>query len=167
MEDINYFKIDGLDIEYPIHILINGRRWNFKAEYEKKIKSDNIPDVNHKLFDLLVDIGYFEGLQIIKKVPFIVTDDIRIKGDKRTYYIADYLIPKLNFIIILTNKIDISMKTPRVKYMEPTLRKLGYDVLVIQDLYDNPRLSEYLVGLKSSFKFRTNPEIIIQPHYFK
>lgn len=162
----NYFMINDLPIQYPIHILINGRNWNFQSEYIKKIKSLAC-DTNHKLFNLLVDTGFFNSVSTVyKNIPFIVTDDIRVKGDKRTYYIVDYFIPNLNLVIILNNKAEIALKTPKIKYLKSSMYALGLDVIEITDLDQIEDLGSYMNGFKNSLLFRSKPEHIIYPRYF-
>lgn len=165
----NYFMIDDLPIRYPIHILINGRNWNFQSEYLKKIRSLTC-DTSHKLFDLLVDTEFFSEIgKVYKNIPFIVTDDIRVKGDKRTYYIVDYFIPSMNLIVVLNNKTEIALKTPKVKYLKSTMYSLGYDVIEINDLDKVENLGSYMNGFKNSLSFRSkpDPDEYIYPIYFK
>ena len=167
MENNNYFVIDDLSIQYPIYVRINDRNWNFKAEYLKKVKSIT-EDLDHKMFNLAKDLGYFNEIgKIYSNIPFLVTDDIRVKGDKRTYYIVDYFIPNLNLAILLYNKVETSLKTPKVRYLKGTLYNLGYDVLELNNISSMDDLAGYLKGLKFSLSMRTKPEVLITPKYFK
>lgn len=167
METANYFKLEGLDIEYPIYVNSNGRKWNFKAEYLKKMKTMTY-DLNHKLMDLVIGIGFFNEIgKVFSNVPILVTSDIRVPGDKRSYYIVDYFIPRMNLMLLLTNKTEKALSTPKSKYLKDTLYNLGYDVIELQDLESKLNLSEYLLGLKKSIQLRSVPEEIIYPRYFK
>lgn len=161
----NYFKIDDLDIEYPIHLAINGRKCNFKSEYEKKVKTLGF-DVSHKMLNLLVDTGFFNDSKVYKNIPFLVTDDIRVKGDKRTYYIADYYIPEKNTVILLFNNTEISLKTPKYKYLKDTLYSLGYNVIVLEELSEMNNLPSYLLSLRNNMEFLTIDKVIY-PTYFR
>lgn len=162
MSENNYFKIDGLDIEYPIHVVTNGRKWNFYSEYNKRVSS-KITDTDHMLMDLLVDTGFFsvvnDKFNVVKDVPVLVTDKVRMIGDKRSYYIIDYVIPALKLAIIMMNDVDKSLKTPKYKYLEPTLYNIGFDVIVLSNLSSKgSQLGEYMVGLRNSLSFRTVSE---------
>lgn len=166
----NYFKIDDLDIEYPIHISYhgNGRRWNFKSEYEKVIKA-RVPDISHIVIDALVDTDFFSPSKVYKNIPFLVTDDIRVKGDKRSYYLVDYFIPSINTIILLITNLDMKMKSPKFKYLSEMLGKMGYNVFILDPSNFNPSepsAVKYLKSLRNTFSFITVDKVIY-PKYFK
>lgn len=159
----NYFKIDDLGIEYPIHLTINGRKWNFKAEYQKKLKEI---EKSRNVVDLLIDTKYFLDFKVYRSIPFIVTDDIKVKGDKKRYYIADYFFPNYNLVVM--NNMEGSTKN---KYMEKTMNNLGYDFIELPILKlgetDYHELLRYVNGFRTSLRFRTVPPSLILPKYFE
>lgn len=168
MED-NYFKLDDLDIEYPIHLTINGRKWNFKSDYLKKVKSlIEAKDNTHKLFNVFRELGSF-NVKLYEYVPFLVTDDIRSKGDKRTYYVVDYFVPEAG--IILINSTDYLGGTAKTKSrLVPTLSNLGYTILRLHDVDDMEvsNIVKYLTGLNTTFQLKMDStEEFKLPKYFK
>lgn len=161
----NYFKIDDLEVQYPIYLMINGRKWNFKSEYQKKLKEI---DQCRSVMDLLIDTGFFLGHKVYRSVPFLVTEEIRVKGDKRKYYIADYFFPNYNLIVM--NYIDEDSKK-KMKHFEQTMTNIGYDVVYLPPLVfgemDYMELVNNVKGFRTSLRFRTVPETKVLPKYFK
>lgn len=159
----NYFKVADLNIEYPIFLKINGRNWNFFREYEKKLKElEKNKDPNHKLFDLARDLDLFKGIEMYENIPFLVTSDIRCDKDNRRYYIVDYLIPKLNTVIILVS----DKNKNKIRKMKDTLANLGLNVMEVNNLENKTRIGEYLKSLSLSLKFMTEDEMKY-PKYFE
>lgn len=162
----NYFKIDKLDIEYPIYLESNGKKWNFLAEYKKRLKSPK--DNAHKLMEVLIKLGYF-NFKIVPDVPFLVTDGIRVPGDKRSYYMVDYYIPDFNIVVVINNEFSNKLSPKLVNNMKSTLSNLGFEVLSLKlNADDSPEnIAKVINGFNTSMKFRTPPSEIVKVRYFK
>lgn len=168
-----YFKIDGIDINYPVHLVTNGVTWNFRSEYDKRrniCKSVSLRDTPHLIMDLMIDVGLFSyrGIKVVKEVPLIITDDVRAPGEKKRYYIVDYMIPDYNMIVLLTNSFKKSLGKKSAELMRKTLSNMGYDVVEMSLNYDDmDKISNIIRGFLSSFSYRTRPEVRVIPDYSK
>lgn len=164
------FRIDGLDIIYPVHVTAYGTRWNFYSEYLKRLRSAEVEkDTPHTVMDTLIDLGVFssKGINVVKNVPLIITKDVRISNDRR-YYMVDYMIPEYNMVIILTNPFKKSLNGKSLDIMKKTISKIGYDVIEL-DLNQKPnsydKMINLLKGFLASFDFRTVPDKKVIPNY--
>lgn len=158
----NYFQIGDFELQYPIHLVLNGRKWNFKAEYEKK--ANKLYSDTKTEFDLALDLGFLSDIKFYRFIPFIVTDDVRVAKDKRTYYIADYFFPEFN-LVMMNHEFKVSSSS---RYLKQTLRNLGYEVMELPDftaLSYEGRL-KWLKGFKTSMSFRTKLDTVL-PKYFE
>lgn len=104
---INYLEIFTIpDIwwqTYPIyHVSARGNMFSLKSilypnsRSSKKYTRKNQlihRSLQAKLFDCLLNIGYFEPLMVAKEFPFVIQNNNRFPGQKGSYYLADAFFP--------------------------------------------------------------------------
>jgi hypothetical protein len=54
-----------------------------------------------KIFDSIINIGYWEPLTIFREFPVIIQNSLRLDGQKRMYYMMDYYFPELKLAVEL------------------------------------------------------------------
>lgn len=48
-----------------------------------------------KIFDALVNVGYFEPLVVVREFPIIIQNHLRLSEQEGSYYLCDYFFPTL------------------------------------------------------------------------
>lgn len=54
-----------------------------------------------KIFDSIINIGYWEPLIIFREFPIVIQNSLRLDGQKRMYYMMDYYFPELRLAVEL------------------------------------------------------------------
>lgn len=54
-----------------------------------------------KIFDALINVGYFNPLPVIKEFPIIIQNTLRLPGQDGMWYLGDYFFPTMNLIVEL------------------------------------------------------------------
>lgn len=96
---------------YPIYLISkSGRITNFKAiiypsttsakKYTRK-KQLKFRSSQAKIFDSLINIGYFDPLIVYREFPIPVQNKYRLEGQYRLYYMLDYYFPELKLAVEL------------------------------------------------------------------
>lgn len=108
---------------YPVYLISNtGKLVNFKSivypsptsvkRYTRK-KQLRFRSQQAKIFDALINVGYFDPLIVYREFPIPVQNCYRLEGQKRLYYICDYYFPTLNLIVELDSDYhDNQVKDP-------------------------------------------------------
>jgi hypothetical protein len=88
-----------------------------------------------RIFDALINVGYFDPLIVYKEFPIPIQNCYRLDGQKRLYYICDYYFPTLNLVVELDSDYhDSQIKDPdaiRDNYIRSVH---GLDIFRIRDL---------------------------------
>lgn len=72
-----------------------------------------------KIFDAIINIGYFNPLMVIKEFPIIIQNSRRLKDQVGSYYYLDYYFPNLNICVELDSDLHKESKdTIRDRYLE-------------------------------------------------
>lgn len=84
-----------------------------------------------KIFDALINVGYFEPLTVIREFPVIIQNHLRPEGMDGGYFLIDYYIPNLSLAIELDSDLHSDEKDKaRDKYLEG----IGIEVFRIRNL---------------------------------
>lgn len=96
---------------YPVYLISrSGRITNFKSviypspssckKYTRK-KQLKFRSQQAKIFDSIINIGYFDPLTVYREFPIPVQNRYRLKEQYRLYYILDYYFPELKLAVEL------------------------------------------------------------------
>lgn len=118
------------EILYP-----NGGRSAKKYTRSKQLK---IRSTQARMFDMLINIGYWEPLLVVREFPIIIQNHLRLPGLDGGYFLLDYFFPTLSLAIELDSdyhKDDkdvardeymkkLGIRTFRIRYLErPDVQK--------------------------------------------
>lgn len=127
---------------FPVYLKNrNGRTTNFKSiiypspgsckKYTRR-KQLSKRSFQAKIFDALINIGYFEPLTVYREFPVPVQNYYRLPGQTRLYYILDYYFPNLSLAVELDSDLHDDQKDGlRDEYLE---KAHGIQVFRIKDL---------------------------------
>lgn len=108
---------------FPVYTINkSGKLTNFKAviypspssvkRYTRK-KQLKKRSLQAKIFDALINVGYFNPLPVYREFPIPIQNKYRLEGQKRLYYIIDYYFPTLNLAVELDSDYhDDQIKDP-------------------------------------------------------
>ncbi len=144
MDYRNNFFIPGIDfMSFPEYAISkSGKIVNFKAivypnprsakKYTRK-KQLSFRSQQAKLFDFLINIGYFNPFTVIREMPIIIKNSQRIEGlDKGLFFLCDYYIPEVKLAIELDSEYHSEEKDKiRDKFLKEAY---GIDTFRIRDL---------------------------------
>lgn len=86
-----------------------------------------------KIFDAIVNIGYFDPLTVWTEFPVIITNNKRLPGQSGSYYLLDYYFPDLRLAVELDSDLHNPEKDMiRDKFL---LEKYGIATIRITDLH--------------------------------
>ena len=90
---------------YPVYsISQSGVLFNFKSViYPSEVSAKKFTrkkQLSHrslqaKIFDALINVGYFEPLTVIREYPIVVQNHLRLEGQTGSFYLCDYFFPTL------------------------------------------------------------------------
>ena len=118
------------EILYP-----NGGRSAKKYTRSKQLK---IRSTQARMFDMLINIGYWEPLPVVREFPIIIQNHLRLPELEGGYFLLDYFFPTLSMAIELDSdyhKSDkdivrdeymkkLGIRTFRIRYLErPEVQK--------------------------------------------
>ena len=130
---------------YPVYLVSNsGKLVNFKSiiypsstsvkKFTRK-KQLRFRSQQARIFDALINVGYFDPLIVYKEFPIPIQNCYRLDRQKRLYYICDYYFPTLNLVVELDPDYhDSQIKDPdaiRDNYIRSVH---GLDIFRIRDL---------------------------------
>lgn len=128
---------------YPVYSVSGkGRIFNLKAiiypsatsikRFTRK-KQLRFRSLQAKIFDAIINIGYFDPLTVYKEFPIVIQNHLRIPGQKGSVYYLDYYIPELKLAIELDSELHkddkdqirdeyllsrLGIKTYRIRHLE-------------------------------------------------
>lgn len=153
-----YFVFPDLPILYPVYgISETGKLVNFKAiayptpRSRKRFTRQKqlvFRSLQAKIFDAIIEIGFFKPLTVWKEFPIIIQNSQRLPGQVGLFYYLDYYIPELHIAIELDSDLhNKELDNIRDIY----LNNLGITVYRIMDLQkplvqkkEFPKLVEFL-----------------------
>ncbi len=141
---INYketFTFPDIPILYPTYVLSeSGKVMNFKSisyptpKSKKKFTRNKQlmqRSLQAKIFDALINIGYFDPLLIYREFPIVIQNSLRLPNQSGMYYYLDYYFPELHLAV----ELDSDLHNPeKDKIRDNYLNNLGIIVFRIQDL---------------------------------
>jgi hypothetical protein len=160
-KEINYsetFVFPGIDVVYPVYAISeSGKIINFKSvSYPnprsiKKFtrqKQLRYRSLQAKIFDAIINIGYFNPLTVWVEFPVVIQNSLRLPGQTGTYYYLDYYFPEVRVAVELDSDFHDPLKDAiRDQYLRnigiETFRMTGLDKTSIQKK-EFPKLSKLL-----------------------
>ena len=141
---INYketFTFPDISVLYPVYVLSeSGKVMNFKSisypspKSKKKFtrnKQLSKRSVQAKIFDALINIGYFDPLVVYREFPVVIQNSLRLPGQGGMYYYLDYYFPELHLAV----ELDSDLHDPQKDNLRDLyLQKLGITIFRIQNL---------------------------------
>ena len=91
-----------------------------------------------KIFDAIVEIGYFNPLPVIKEFPIIIQNHYRLQGQKGSWYYLDYYFPTMKVCVELDSDLHkVDKDEIRDLYLHnilgiKTFRMKGLDKVQVQ-----------------------------------
>ena len=145
MKKINYletFLFPDIDVLYPVYALSEkGKVVNLKSiiyptpKSKKKFtrgKQLSQRSAQAKIFDAIINIGYFDPLRVIPEFPVIIQNSLRLKGQEGMYMLLDYYFPELRLAV----ELDSDLHSPeKDKIRDQYLGNLGMAVWRITGLH--------------------------------
>ena len=136
------FLFPGIDVLYPVYALNEeGKLVNFKSiiypspRSRKKFtrgKQLAIRSAQAKIFDAIINIGFFDPLVVIPEFPIVIQNSLRLPGQKGMYMLLDYYFPELRLAVELDSDLHSEEKDKlRAQY----LSNLGIAVWRINGLH--------------------------------
>lgn len=127
---------------YPVYsVSAKGKVFNLKSiiyptvtsvkKFTRK-KQLRFRSLQAKIFDALINIGYFDPLPVYKEFPIVIQNHLRLEGQKGAVYYLDYFFPTLSLAVELDSELHKEDKDQiRDKYLES---RLGIKTFRIRNL---------------------------------
>jgi hypothetical protein len=143
-KEIDYletFVFPGIpDILYPVYAISeSGKIMNFKAisypnpRSRKKFtrrKQLLCRSLQAKIFDAIIQIGYFNPLTVYTEFPVVIQNSLRLPGQEGLYYYLDYYFPEIHVAVELDSDLH---KPEKDKIRDEYLGRLGITVFRMTD----------------------------------
>ena len=113
-----------------------------------------------KMFDMLINIGYWDPLLCIREFPIIIQNHIRSKDLVGGYFLLDYYFPNLCLAVELDSKLHNPDKD---KSRDEYLRKIG---ITTKRLFGLDRLDTQKKAFRELTKYMRNLTPISNPPIF-
>ena len=176
------FVFPGIDVVYPVYVLTeSGRPINFKSvaypnprsikryTRQKQLRKRSL---QAKIFDAIIEVGYFDPLTVWKEFPVVIQNSRRLPGQSGTYYYLDYYFPELRVAVELDSDYHDPAKD---RIRDNYLRGLGIETFRIEGLdrkdvqrKDFRKLAEFLrsrgVLGRLQFDFSADIRVYSQTH---
>lgn len=91
-----------------------------------------------RLFDMLINIGYWDPLIVVREFPIIIQNHLRPKGLEGGYYLLDYYFPTLKLAVELDSDYHITEKD---KIRDEYMKSIGITTYRIRNL-EKPSVQE-------------------------
>lgn len=130
-KDTYFIFPDIPDILYPVKLESeNGKLYDFKAviypnprsakKYTRR-KQLTHRSLQAKIFDAIINIGYFNPLIVWREFPIIIKNSLRLPGQTGSYIMCDYYFPELRLAVELDSELHIPEKDKiRDEFLEKT-----------------------------------------------
>lgn len=147
-EYLETFLFPGIDVLYPVYAFNEeGKVINFKSiiyptpKSRKKFtrgKQLAKRSMQAKIFDAIINIGYFDPLEVIREFPIVIQNSQRLPGQTGMYMLLDYYFPELRLAVELDSELHSEEKD---KIRDQYLANLGIAVWRINGLH-NPSIQK-------------------------
>lgn len=107
-----------------------------------------------KMFDMLINIGYWEPLMVIPEFPIIIQNHLRLKNQEGSYILLDYYFPQLCLAVELDSDLHEEHKD---KIRDSYLAQLGITVFRISHLEKPEQQKKRFKELVRKMKTMTVP----------
>ena len=84
-----------------------------------------------KIFDALINIGYWDPLVVIKEFPIIIQNHLRLPKQEGSFILLDYYFPNLNLCVELDSELH---KEEKDIIRDQYLNQLGIKIFRIRNL---------------------------------
>lgn len=84
-----------------------------------------------KIFDAIINIGYFNPLTVIKEFPIVIQNSRRLDKQEGSFYYLDYYFPELNICVELDSELH---KEQKDQIRDLYLSSLGITTFRIKNL---------------------------------
>lgn len=152
---------------YPVYVRCStGKIVNFKSIIQPNPRSRKKftrrkqlikRSLQAKIFDSLINIGYFDPLPVIKEFPIVILNSKRLKGQDGLFVLLDYYFPTLGLAV----ELDSDYHDPdKDKIRDEYLKELGITTFRINGLEkESVQKSEFkkLTALMRSIKPLQSP----------
>lgn len=187
-KDIDYREVfffpDIPTQPYPKYLInANGKLTNFKSviypslnsakRYTRK-KQLKFRSQQTKIFDALINVGYFEPLVVYKEFPIPIQNVYRLEGQKRLYYMIDFFFPEINLAVELDSEYHDEGKQTRDPDPirdEYLMKAHGIEVFRIRDLHkevvQRTKFRKLAEKLRESFPNPNRPPLIFTNDLYK
>lgn len=139
---LDIFLFPDIDVPYPVYALNeDGKLVNFKSiiypsprSKKKFTRGKQLANrsMQAKIFDALINIGYFDPLKVVREFPVVIQNSRRLPGQTGMYILLDYYFPELRLAVELDSELHTLEKDKlRDKYLE----NLGIAVKRINGLH--------------------------------
>ena len=136
------FLFPGIDVLYPVYALNeDGKVINFKSIIYPSPKSKKKftrgkqlanRSMQAKIFDAIINIGYFDPLIVIPEFPVVIQNSLRLPSQEGMYMLLDYYFPELRLAV----ELDSDLHNPeKDKIRDQYLSNLGMAVWRINGLH--------------------------------
>lgn len=143
---INYLETflfpDIPDVIYPVYAISeSGKVMNFKSisyptpKSKKKFtrnKQLSKRSMQAKIFDAIINIGFFNPLTVYTEFPIIIDNSLRLPGQEGLYYYLDYYFPELRIAVELDSELHNPEKD---RLRDLYLQRLGIEVFRMEGLH--------------------------------
>lgn len=160
---------------YPVHLVSSsGRLTNFKsiiypsassAKRYTRNKQLKHRSLQAKIFDSLINIGYFDPLIVYREFPVPVQNCYRLQGQKRLYYICDYYFPTLKLAVELDSDYHDNQVKDTDEIRDRYLKEVhGVSVFRIRDFQKSTVQKTKFLELRNLMKSMVpleKPEVLI------
>lgn len=136
------FLFPGIDVLYPVYAFNEeGKIINFKSIIYPSPKSKKKftrgkqlanRSMQAKIFDAIINIGYFDPLKVILEFPIVIQNSLRLPGQTGMYMLLDYYFPELRLAVELDSELHSKEKD---KLRDQYLGNLGIAVWRINGLH--------------------------------
>lgn len=169
---INYletFTFPDLPFQYPVYAISeSGKVVNFKSviypnpRSKKKFtrnKQLSLRSLQAKIFDALIEVGFFDPLIVYKEFPIVIQNSMRIPGQTGMYILLDYFFPQLRLAVELDSELH---DRKRDELRDQYLGKLGITVKRILNLQKKDTQRK---DFRELCKYMRSLEVLDLPHY--
>jgi hypothetical protein len=163
---------------YPVYSVSDkGRVYNFKnivfpnsnsIKRFTRLKQLRKRSQQAKIFDMLINIGYWEPLIVVKEFPVVIQNSLRPGNLEGGFFLLDYYFPTLDLAVELDSEYHspekdrirdkylevIGIKTYRISHLEkPEVQKTKFRELTkwmrMMSPKDSPRIFSFLDNIRS------------------
>ena len=126
---------------YPVYsVSEHGKAYNLKAIlYPNKTSAKKFTrnkqlrkrSTQAKMFDMLINVGFWEPLVVVKEFPIIIQNHLRFSDVSGGFFLIDYFFPTLSLAVELDSDLHNDEKD---KKRDDYLKRIGIETFRIKNL---------------------------------